>query len=67
MPIEEKILYQFGQYVTDTYTETNITGKSMTWAYRDAKNTYGSWFDLSEKGYTKMFLQFRGEIKEFKQ
>ena len=38
MPIEEKILYQFGPYVANTHTETNITGKSMTWAYREAKN-----------------------------
>lgn len=38
MPIEEKILYQFGPYVANTHTETNITGKSMTWAYHEAKN-----------------------------
>lgn len=38
MPIEEKILDQFGPYVANTHTETNITGKSMTWAYREAKN-----------------------------
>ncbi|HEY4548958.1 MAG TPA: aminotransferase class V-fold PLP-dependent enzyme [Bacillus sp. (in: firmicutes)] len=38
MPIEEKILYQFGPYVANTHTETNVTGKSMTWAYREAKN-----------------------------
>ena len=37
-PIEEKILDQFGPYVANTHTETNITGKSMTWAYREAKN-----------------------------
>ncbi|WP_071394211.1 aminotransferase class V-fold PLP-dependent enzyme [Bacillus tuaregi] len=37
MPIEEKILQQFGPYVANTHTETNITGKSMTWAYREAK------------------------------
>ncbi|WP_338471644.1 aminotransferase class V-fold PLP-dependent enzyme [Niallia sp. XMNu-256] len=37
-PIEEKILYQFGPFVANTHTETNVTGKSMTWAYREAKN-----------------------------
>ena len=37
-PIEEKIQYQFGPYVANTHTETNITGKSMTWAYHEAKN-----------------------------
>src|SRR3954469_16605121 len=37
-PIEEKIQYQFGPYVANTHTETNITGKSMTWAYHEAKH-----------------------------
>ena len=36
--IEEKVLSQFGPYVANTHTETNITGKSMTWAYHEAKN-----------------------------
>ncbi|MBB6445571.1 aminotransferase class V-fold PLP-dependent enzyme [Bacillus benzoevorans] len=37
-PIEEKIFDQFGPYAANTHTETNITGKSMTWAYLEAKN-----------------------------
>lgn len=36
-PIEEKIMYQFGPFVANTHTETNITGKSMTWVYEEAK------------------------------
>ncbi|ETI69977.1 aminotransferase class V-fold PLP-dependent enzyme [Neobacillus vireti] len=36
-PIGEKILYQFGPFVANTHTETNVTGKSMTWAYQQAK------------------------------
>ncbi|MEK4145998.1 aminotransferase class V-fold PLP-dependent enzyme [Robertmurraya sp. FSL W8-0741] len=37
-PIEDKILYQFGPYVANTHTETNVTGKRMTWAYKEAKS-----------------------------
>ncbi len=37
-PIEEKLLYQFGPFVANTHTETNVTGKSMTLAYQEAKN-----------------------------
>ena len=37
-PIEERILYQFGPFVANTHTETNVTGKSMTWAYHEAKD-----------------------------
>lgn len=36
-PIEEKLLHQFGPFVANPHTETNITGKSMTWAYQEAK------------------------------
>lgn len=36
-PIEEKLLHQFGPFVANPHTETNITGKSMTWAYDEAK------------------------------
>lgn len=37
-PIEEKLLYQFGPFIANPHTETNITGKSMTCAYDEAKN-----------------------------
>lgn len=37
-PIEDKILHQFGPFVANTHTETNVTGKSMTWAYKEAKS-----------------------------
>ncbi len=36
-PIEEKLMYQFGPFVANTHTETNITGKSMTRVYEEAK------------------------------
>ncbi len=36
-PIEEKLMYQFGPFVANTHTETNITGKSMTRLYDEAK------------------------------
>jgi len=35
--IEEKLMYQFGPFVANTHTETNITGKSMTRVYGEAK------------------------------
>lgn len=37
-PIEEKLINQFGPFVANTHTETNITGKSMTWAYHEARD-----------------------------
>lgn len=36
-PIEEKILRDFGPLVGNTHTETNITGTSMTLAYKEAR------------------------------
>lgn len=36
-PIEEKIINQFGPFVANPHTETNITGKTITLAYREAK------------------------------
>lgn len=36
-PIEDRLLYQFGPFVANPHTETNITGKSMTWAYHESK------------------------------
>ena len=36
-PIEEKIMEQFGPYIANTHTETNVTGKAMTQAYHKAK------------------------------
>lgn len=36
-PIEEKIVEQFGPYIANTHTETNVTGKTMTQAYHKAK------------------------------
>lgn len=35
--IEEKLMHQFGPFVANTHTETNITGKSMTRVYEEAK------------------------------
>ncbi len=37
VPIERALLKQFGPYVGNTHTETNITGTSMTMAYDKAK------------------------------
>ncbi|MED1472096.1 aminotransferase class V-fold PLP-dependent enzyme [Bacillus salipaludis] len=36
-PIEDKIMNQFGPYIANTHTETNVTGKTMTEAYFKAK------------------------------
>jgi selenocysteine lyase/cysteine desulfurase len=36
-PIEEKMLFDFGPFVANTHTDTNITGSSMTAAYHHAK------------------------------
>lgn len=36
-PIEEKLMDQFGPFVANTHTETNITGKCMTRVYEEAK------------------------------
>ncbi len=36
-PIEEKILKDFGPFVANTHTETNITGTAMTKAYHQAR------------------------------
>lgn len=37
-PIEEKMLRDFGPFVGNTHTETNVTGTSMTLAYHEARN-----------------------------
>ncbi|MFD1739790.1 aminotransferase class V-fold PLP-dependent enzyme [Bacillus salitolerans] len=37
-PIEEKISYQFGPFVANTHTESNITGKMMTVFYKEARD-----------------------------
>lgn len=36
-PIEEKMLHDFGPFVANTHTETNITGTAMTKAYHEAR------------------------------
>lgn len=36
-PIEDKLTNEFGPFVGNTHTETTVTGKSMTHAYRLAK------------------------------
>jgi selenocysteine lyase/cysteine desulfurase len=36
-PIEQKMFTDFGQFVANTHTETNITGTKMTMAYHKAK------------------------------
>lgn len=36
-PIEEKMLFDFGPFVANTHTDTNVTGSSMTAAYHHAK------------------------------
>lgn len=36
-PIEEKMLIDFGPFVANTHTDTNVTGSSMTAAYHHAK------------------------------
>lgn len=37
-PIEQRLRYDFGQYVANTHTETNLTGSLMTCAYHEAKH-----------------------------
>lgn len=37
-PIEEKLMNEFGPFVANPHTETNMTGKTITWAYQEAKN-----------------------------
>lgn len=36
-PIEEKLINNFGPFVANTHTETNVTGSLMTMAYHKAK------------------------------
>ncbi|HLW31818.1 MAG TPA: aminotransferase class V-fold PLP-dependent enzyme, partial [Aequorivita sp.] len=36
-PIEDKMLHDFGPFVANTHTETNITGTAMTKAYHEAR------------------------------
>lgn len=38
LPIEEKLLNQFGPFVANTHTETTVSGTAMTRAYRKAKH-----------------------------
>ncbi|OAB44630.1 aminotransferase class V-fold PLP-dependent enzyme [Paenibacillus antarcticus] len=38
LPIESHILEQFGPYMANTHTEANITGTTMTKAYKQARN-----------------------------
>ena len=37
-PIEQRLRHDFGQYVANTHTETNVTGSLMTHAYYEAKH-----------------------------
>ncbi|MCD4829777.1 MAG: aminotransferase class V-fold PLP-dependent enzyme [Candidatus Cloacimonetes bacterium] len=37
-PIEDKIAHEFGPFVANTHTETNVTGTSMTLSYHEAQN-----------------------------
>ncbi len=37
-PIEEKLTNEFGSFIGNTHTETNVTGSSMTLSYLKAKN-----------------------------
>ncbi|HCC70299.1 MAG TPA: selenocysteine lyase [Bacteroidales bacterium] len=36
-PIENKVVCDFGKFVSNTHTETSETGKRMTWAYHEAQ------------------------------
>lgn len=47
--IEEKITHQFGSFVANTHTETNITGKTMTEAYHLAKKIIKQHCHANEK------------------
>ena len=38
LPIEEKLLNNFGPFVANTHTETSTSGASMTLAYHEARN-----------------------------
>ncbi|MEO0641451.1 MAG: aminotransferase class V-fold PLP-dependent enzyme [Bacteroidota bacterium] len=37
-PIEEKLINEFGPFVANTHTETNVTGTAMTMAYHEARH-----------------------------
>ena len=38
LPIEEKMLHEFGPFVANTHTETAVMGTTMTQAYHQARN-----------------------------
>lgn len=38
LPIEEKLLQDFGPYVANTHTETTVSGTAMTLAYHEARH-----------------------------
>ncbi|MGB0886037.1 MAG: aminotransferase class V-fold PLP-dependent enzyme, partial [Chitinophagales bacterium] len=47
-PIEEKLMNDFGPFVANTHTETNITGCLMTMAYNKAKQGIKEYVNASE-------------------
>ena len=48
-PIEHSLLKNFGPYVGNTHTETNITGTSMTVAYHKAKQIINDHVNANEE------------------
>jgi selenocysteine lyase/cysteine desulfurase len=48
LPIEEKIIHDFGPYVANTHTETSFTGAAMTQAYHKAKHVIKNHVNASE-------------------
>lgn len=57
-PIEEKLLHQFGPFVANPHTETNVSGKSMTIAYNEAKKIIKNHVGANEKDI--LFLEGTG-------
>jgi selenocysteine lyase/cysteine desulfurase len=48
MPLEEKILKDFGPFVANTHTETSTSGAAMTLAYHEARNIIKRHVNASE-------------------
>ena len=66
-PIEEKLMNDFGPFIANTHTETNVTGSLMTKAYHKAKHGIKEFVNASNKdilisegsGMTGVMIKFQ--------
>lgn len=66
-PIEEKLINNFGPFVANTHTETNVTGSLMTMAYHKAKDGIKEFVNASKddvlisegSGMTGVMIKFQ--------